>query len=347
MEPRISKLTLATTLFWACASAYAAGCMNPGPTPGGGPDSSIGGGGGGGGAGGSTSTGTGGRGGTSDAAPDGPQLNCSPTVLANANITNFSDWTPDSWGTPPGLTGTSFAYPLSAPLIPMLVPVDALDAAGNTETASDTGETGSSDEGGDADAGSDDAGNDTDASVVDTDANDTDASGEAGAADAANDTIAVTDANAVPLTTHLQLTGTIAAGHVAGFGLDFNPVCTDASRYRGISFTMVGTTGKAQPVMLVKTDDDVPMSGGKGHCPRTIGAGCVLPSKTFALPDVRAPIILSLSGFLGGQPTMGVDNRTLLGVQWQFECPPLDGSPDCVVNVSLDDVQFVESVPQE
>jgi hypothetical protein len=85
------------------------------------------------------------------------------------------------------------------------------------------------------------------------------------------------------------------------------------------------------------------------HCPATVGAGCVLPSKTFVVPEPArsVPIVLGWAGFMGGQPTMGVDHRTLLGVEWQFDCPALDGSPDCVVDVTLDDVRFVDSLPAE
>jgi len=145
----------------------------------------------------------------------------------------------------------------------------------------------------------------------------------------------------------------VPLGSFAGIGFSFDNACSDASIFRGITFTMSGTLGGAQARMLVETDADYPVdtAANKGRCPwtdpATKASRCVPPSKTFDVPATPMPTILGFGGFLMGVPAPGVDSRQLVGLQWQFECPSFDADVACAVDVTLDDVAFVFALPGE
>jgi hypothetical protein len=145
----------------------------------------------------------------------------------------------------------------------------------------------------------------------------------------------------------------VPVGSYSGIGFSFDGACSDASIFRGISFTMNGTLDGAQARMLVETDEDYPVdtAAHKGHCPWTDPAAklsqCAPPNKTFDVPVTPMPTILGFGGFLMGMPVPAVDSQRLVGLQWQFECPSSDGDASCAVDVTLDDVAFVFSLPGE
>lgn len=145
----------------------------------------------------------------------------------------------------------------------------------------------------------------------------------------------------------------VPVGSFAGIGFSFDSACSDASIFRGIAFTMSGMVGGAQARMLVETDEDYPVdtTANKGHCPWTDPAAklssCVPPGKTFAVPSTPMPTILGFGGFLMGAPVPTVDSQRLVGLRWQFECPPTDADVACAVDVTLDDIAFVFSLPGE
>jgi hypothetical protein len=134
-------------------------------------------------------------------------------------------------------------------------------------------------------------------------------------------------------------TGTPLADAAAvwdGFGLYFN-MCTDASRYSGISFTINGNLG-ACPLQFsaqFSEDDDVASDPSFGSC---TAATCYPPSLQ---PVGVGTTTVRFADLTGGNPLTTVDAARLTGVHWQVSPPTGAAAASCSANFTIDDVSFV------
>lgn len=134
-----------------------------------------------------------------------------------------------------------------------------------------------------------------------------------------------------------HITGTVQG--YAGWGLWFG-VCTNASRWSGIRFTMGGDLGvSGELAFQVQTNNNYPIdiSNSKGACAGAWGEGC--DSGTYIVeefPAEPAPIEVPWSSLTGGAPNE-LEPAELLGLQWQFNCAEGDS---CELDVIIDVVEF-------
>jgi hypothetical protein len=149
----------------------------------------------------------------------------------------------------------------------------------------------------------------------------------------------------------LNIAATVAAGHYAGVGLYFGPNGgSDASAFSGFAFDISGSLGGATVDVQMQMTPDYPLKeSNKGTCDY-VTAGydstsmwnyCTNPHVELSsilaeLTTTPATVKVPWSLLIGGNPVPEIDPTQLLGIQFQFNC----GSPDCVVNINLDNITF-------
>jgi hypothetical protein len=127
-----------------------------------------------------------------------------------------------------------------------------------------------------------------------------------------------------------------AAFNWDGFGLYFN-MCTDASQYSGIQFTINGDLGGC-PLQFspqFSEDDDVAADPSYGSC---TAASCYSP---LAQPIGTGTTTVRFADLSGGGPMSTVDSARLTGVHWQVEPPTGGAAASCQTNFTVDNVTFV------
>jgi hypothetical protein len=114
-------------------------------------------------------------------------------------------------------------------------------------------------------------------------------------------------------------------------------MCTDASSYSGISFTINGDLG-ACPLQFsaqFSEDDDVVSDPSFGSCTATT---CYPPS---VQPVGAGTTTVRFADLTGGNPLTTVDAARLTGVHWQVSPPTGAGAASCSANFTIDNVSFV------
>lgn len=121
-----------------------------------------------------------------------------------------------------------------------------------------------------------------------------------------------------------------------GFGLYFN-MCTDASRYAGIRFTINGDVGACllQFSAQFSENDDVAADPTFGSC--TVPT-CFSP---WVEPIGAGTTTVRFADLAGGSPLTTVDTARLTGVHWQFMPPTGAAAASCHASFTVDDVTFV------
>jgi hypothetical protein len=126
----------------------------------------------------------------------------------------------------------------------------------------------------------------------------------------------------------------------SGFGLYFNR-CTDASRYRGISFKLSGTIGGGALRLVPIVNETTPIDPVNmvGSCQfmneQTKFVDCVNPATTIT---ASGSVTVLWSQLTGGKPRDSVDPTQLRGMQWVLVWAP---GLSYAVDLTLDDVAFV------
>ncbi|MES1171979.1 MAG: hypothetical protein ABUL77_01975 [Bacteroidota bacterium] len=140
---------------------------------------------------------------------------------------------------------------------------------------------------------------------------------------------------AIDLAAHsFRLMGSVMG--YAGGGLYFD-LCTDASAYSGVRFTIAGDLGMCALELQVQTNSDkmVETNGMKGTC----STGCSFPSaknlQTMITGAGPQTITVPFSAFTGGAP-VAFSNKEVVGLQWQ-----LTSMTSCSPNVTIDNVVWV------
>ncbi len=152
-----------------------------------------------------------------------------------------------------------------------------------------------------------------------------------------------------------HITGTV--GDYSGFGLYFdNCNRVDASKYKGISFTVSGSMGGNQLTLGVSTLNDsiaagwINTHGGNstapGRCIPTSGTGqyseqgCSTPTKTIAVTSTPTVVNVLWSDFAGGSPEAGVATPAeITSISWTL--PWSSGGASYPVDVVIDDLSFI------
>jgi hypothetical protein len=147
---------------------------------------------------------------------------------------------------------------------------------------------------------------------------------------------------AVDLVAHTyRVTGQVTT--YSGFGLYFNR-CTDASRYRGISFKLSGTIGGGALRFVPTVNETTPIDPVNmvGSCrfmnEQTKFVECVNPATTITASGSVTVLWRQLSG---GKPRDSVNPAELRGLQWVLVWAP---GLSYAVDLTLDDVAFVTDV---
>jgi hypothetical protein len=122
-----------------------------------------------------------------------------------------------------------------------------------------------------------------------------------------------------------------------GFGLYFN-MCTDASTYAGIGFTINGDLGACslQFGAQFSQDDDVGADPAFGSC--VAGGACFSP---FVEPVGAGRTTVRFADMMGGSPLPTVDAARLTAIHWQFTVPTGISAASCAARFTIDDVAFV------
>jgi hypothetical protein len=138
-----------------------------------------------------------------------------------------------------------------------------------------------------------------------------------------------------------ELTGMIRAGDY-GFGLLSFDKCVNTATYAGVRFTLGGTTGGCDLLLLLQTFDQQSV-GNKGGCT----TGCYHFPQT-KIQVGSAPVTVLFTDLANtGMPAAAADMKTqIVGLQWQLQSPgpSTDGGaqPACAgIDLTIDDVQFV------
>jgi alpha-L-fucosidase len=153
-----------------------------------------------------------------------------------------------------------------------------------------------------------------------------------------------------------HISGTV--GDYSGFGLYFdNCNRLDASKYKGISFTISGSVGETNQLTLgVSTLNDsiaaawINTHGGTssdpGRCIPTSGTsqysqqGCSNPSKTVTVTPTPTLVSVLWSDFGGGSPETDVATPSeITGISWTF--PWTSGGTPYPVDIVIDDLSFI------
>src|SRR5664280_1999306 len=150
----------------------------------------------------------------------------------------------------------------------------------------------------------------------------------------------------------LVVTASIAASHYSGFGFYFGPNSgSDATAYTGFSFTISGNLAGTTVDVQVQTTPDYPLNdNSKGTCD-WVGADASSKYNYCKFPHVALATLIGTGGavsatvqtvqapwtaFSGGNPQSTVDQKQLLGIQFQFNC----GSTACTPNIAIDNLTF-------
>ena len=153
-----------------------------------------------------------------------------------------------------------------------------------------------------------------------------------------------------------HIRGTV--GDYSGFGLYFdNCNRLDASKYKGISFTISGSIGSANTLTLgVATLNDslapawINTHGGNssdpGRCIPTSGTsqyaqeGCSNPSKTITVTDAPTVVNVLWSDFTGGSPDVSVATPSeITSISWTIPWPA--GGAPYPIDLVIDDLSFM------
>jgi hypothetical protein len=130
-------------------------------------------------------------------------------------------------------------------------------------------------------------------------------------------------------------------GFALGFGRDAE-LCVDATGYRGVAFTLDGTTGTCQLMFQVLFSQDfrVGLADPAGAC--TLGELCYPPFSRPLAVNGPATYAIEFADLVNpGNPVAGIDPQTIrsiVNVGWKL-FPPLGDTP-CQASLLLDDVAF-------
>lgn len=141
---------------------------------------------------------------------------------------------------------------------------------------------------------------------------------------------------------NLNLTTAVPRYRFTGLALDFD-TCSDASDFPGIAVTLHGSIAAGQFYLQLETSRNMPNDDPDGHCAYTSEASkwedCGYNYVAITdLTDTATVYELSWSEFTGGVPITPVDERELLGMQFQFECTT---SASCAIDVTITEVRFM------
>jgi eukaryotic-like serine/threonine-protein kinase len=119
------------------------------------------------------------------------------------------------------------------------------------------------------------------------------------------------------------------------FGFMFAKVpCLDASRFKGIRFTMQGDLGRCEASFHLFQSHDMKGATGPGICTGERCEGYSFGSPTLTLGTTE----LSFSELKNGYSDP-MDPSALVGMQWGFVAPP---SFQCKADLQLSDISFIE-----
>jgi hypothetical protein len=141
-----------------------------------------------------------------------------------------------------------------------------------------------------------------------------------------------------PTAQNLHVIAHVGAMGYAGFGMAFGP-CTNASGFRGISFTVTGgvPVGSIELQLQTHADNNPAVAGGvRGKCDPT-AATCRSPRVGAMITMDPQTVDPTWDLFLGGSPTLTVDTDELWAIQFQFNGKPLAYD----VDITIDDVKFL------
>jgi hypothetical protein len=154
-----------------------------------------------------------------------------------------------------------------------------------------------------------------------------------------------------------HISGTV--GDYSGFGLYFdNCDRVDASKYKGISFTlsgaapggitmMVGTAGDtanatwmaANGKTTAKTTDVGRCTPSQNTSNQYYTPGCSSPAKQIVVPATASTISVLWSDFTGGTPEASVTPSEITSIAWNFQWSG-SGTP-YAVDIVMDDLAFI------
>jgi hypothetical protein len=142
-----------------------------------------------------------------------------------------------------------------------------------------------------------------------------------------------------------RVTGRVST--YSGFGIWFGR-CTNAAKYRGLSFKLTGTLGGGSLVFYVTVNETTPIDPINmiGSCPftseQTKFVECINPGKGVS-PSGTVTILWNE---LTGSKPRPVDPEQIVGLQWGLIWAP--GLAPYSVDLTLDDVAFVgDGVPAD
>jgi hypothetical protein len=130
-----------------------------------------------------------------------------------------------------------------------------------------------------------------------------------------------------------------------GIGVWFSG-CIDASKFRGVRFTIagnVGPTGTVQFYVGSNRDMVVNETTGVGACvpadPNDAGQSCREPVVTLAVTSHATSVAIPWTAFKAGLPTVTTDGSDLIALQWSFEWDG-DTTPPYAAELIIDDLEF-------
>jgi hypothetical protein len=126
-----------------------------------------------------------------------------------------------------------------------------------------------------------------------------------------------------------------------GFGLGFGrtePVCVDASAYRGVSFTLEGSIDTCELRFQTQISQDDRLLEGSNISSCTLGEACFPPFSEPLEVGSKRSFQFPFGALENGNPVPLVDPTTLINVAWKMYAPA--SGPACKLSMLIDDVAF-------
>lgn len=134
-----------------------------------------------------------------------------------------------------------------------------------------------------------------------------------------------------------------------GMGVYFNG-CIDASKYKGVRFTISGdpgTSGTVRFFPVVNRNRDVSTALTVGACvpadPVNWWDSCHPPEMSLPVTATPTEHYVPWTAFEGGAPTLLTDGSDVLTLEWAFRW--LDGDAEYTAELKVDDIAFYDEEP--
>jgi hypothetical protein len=136
----------------------------------------------------------------------------------------------------------------------------------------------------------------------------------------------------------MPIDGNYYLGVAFGFSAG-DEVCIDASAYRGVQFTLDGTTGTCQLMFQVERSEDYRIGPNTKVASCTLGELCYPPFSPPLIVDGQRNHAIPFADLtMPGNPIPEVNPKAITGVGFKLFAPV--AGPPCVASLVVDDLAF-------